>query len=333
MSPEPSPENPQGEKPEGKSPAPLEKAAEPPLATPIEAKREPPVIAPAPPAVAAPAQPAAFPIVSEPVSPAPANPPTPVPAILGPRIDNAVRQLRRASRRSFAVAGAAAAAGFAGWYWLRTRSPDAGVPWPLRRALDFNAKLAQAYFNDARLSPTFPSDRAGEPRVNGQYGLDGQLDAAKWKLRVEVPARKDVQQFSMHDIRSLPRVEMTTELKCIEGWAQVVQWAGARFKDFVAAHGLGQRDAKSMFDYVSIDSVGDGYYVGLDIASAMHPQTLLCYEMNGTPLTSGHGAPLRLVIPVKYGIKSIKRIGTIRFQDSRPADYWAERGYDWYAGL
>ena len=67
--------------------------------------------------------------------------------------------------------------------------------------------------------------------------------------------------------------------------------------------------------------------------AAFHPQTLLCYEMNGEPLDTQHGALLRLVIPVKYGIKNIKRIGTIRFTDERPADYWAERGYDWYAGL
>ena len=54
--------------------------------------------------------------------------------------------------------------------------------------------------------------------------------------------------------------------------------------------------------------------------------------MNGQPLTLAHGAPLRLVIPVKYGYKNIKRIGTIRFTATRPADYWAEQGYDWYAG-
>ncbi len=54
--------------------------------------------------------------------------------------------------------------------------------------------------------------------------------------------------------------------------------------------------------------------------------------MNGEPLQPEHGAPLRLVIPVKYGIKSIKRIGSIHFTDKRPDDYWAERGYDWYAG-
>jgi DMSO/TMAO reductase YedYZ molybdopterin-dependent catalytic subunit len=66
--------------------------------------------------------------------------------------------------------------------------------------------------------------------------------------------------------------------------------------------------------------------------SALHPQTLLCYEMNGQPLPVEHGGPLRLVTTVKYGIKSIKRIGRITFIDERPPDFWAERGYDWYAG-
>ena len=60
------------------------------------------------------------------------------------------------------------------------------------------------------------------------------------------------------------------------------------------------------------------YYAGLEMASALHPQTLLCYEMNGQPLTPEHGAPLRLVTPLKYGIKHLKRIGSIAFADSRP---------------
>jgi DMSO/TMAO reductase YedYZ molybdopterin-dependent catalytic subunit len=75
------------------------------------------------------------------------------------------------------------------------------------------------------------------------------------------------------------------------------------------------------------------YYVGLDMPGAMHPQTLLAWEMGGAPLEPDHGAPLRLSMPVKYGIKNIKRIGRIEFTDKRPADYWAEQGYDWFAGL
>ena len=67
--------------------------------------------------------------------------------------------------------------------------------------------------------------------------------------------------------------------------------------------------------------------------SMLHPQSLLAYEINGAPLSDEHGAPLRLVTPVKYGVKNLKRIGTIRYSRARPADYWAEEGYDWYIGL
>ena len=92
-------------------------------------------------------------------------------------------------------------------------------------------------------------------------------------------------------------------------------------------------DRLSPDQYVGMETPDGEYYVGLDLASAMHPQTLLCYELNGQPLPVEHGAPLRLLVPIKYGIKNLKRIGKIDFSLSRPKDYWAEQGYDWYAGF
>ncbi len=147
----------------------------------------------------------------------------------------------------------------------------------------------------------------------------------------DMTPQEPVVSLTLDDIKQLPRVEMVTEFKCIEGWSTVVQWAGARFADFVAKYPPAKTDGK-LPEYVYMETPDGGYYVGLDMASALHPQTLLCYEMNGEPLTLEHGAPLRLVIPVKYGVKNIKRIGTIRFTDERPKDYWAMLGYDWYAG-
>ena len=142
-------------------------------------------------------------------------------------------------------------------------------------------------------------------------------------------------------IKKLPRMEMITEFKCIEGWSVIVQWAGARFSDFMKAYPPATRSggafsldyAEDLPPYLSMETPDSEYYVGLDMESALHPQTILCYERNGEPLSQDHGAPLRLVIPVKYGVKSLKRIGTIRYASVRPADYWAERGYDWYIGL
>jgi DMSO/TMAO reductase YedYZ molybdopterin-dependent catalytic subunit len=109
-----------------------------------------------------------------------------------------------------------------------------------------------------------------------------------------------------------------------------VHWGGARFSDFTRKY---FPPGRQLPPYVSMLTPDEDYYVGLDLKSAMHPQTLLAYEYDGAPVPPKHGAPLRLVIPVKYGIKNIKRIGTVSYVSQRPADYWAEDGYDWFAGL
>ncbi|MGI8469471.1 MAG: molybdopterin-dependent oxidoreductase [Pyrinomonadaceae bacterium] len=147
--------------------------------------------------------------------------------------------------------------------------------------------------------------------------------------------------LTLDDIKSLPRTEMTTELKCIEGWSIIVHWAGVRFTDFMAKFQPPTKsgDAPDITNrphdlplYVAMVTPNQEYYVGLDMPSMLHPQTLLAYEINGEPLPPEHGAPLRMVTPTKYGIKMLKRIGRIEFTNNRPPDYWAEQGYDWYSG-
>jgi len=235
-------------------------------------------------------------------------------------------ELKRISRRGFVTAGVAAAVGIASWKWLMSRPYDQGVRWPFRKTLRFNEALASGYFSPKRLSPTFAPSRITQARINGGLGLSANNDPAQWRLTIEgVDGAPHV--LTMDDIRAFPRRTMITELRCIEGWSIVTQWTGARLSDVMAKF-----PPPRMPRYVAMETPDRGYYVGLDIDSAMHPQTLLAYELNGAPLTWQHGAPLRLAIPVKYGVKNIKRIGTIRYTDVRPADYWAERGYDWYAG-
>ena len=235
------------------------------------------------------------------------------------------KELQRLTRRGFLTMGIAAGAGFASWKWLRTRPRDDGAPWPFRRVLEANESLARGYFSTSRLSPNFRRSDVTRARLNGRLGLTSPIDLDAWRLRIEGAA--EPLMLTMDDIRALPVHEMITELRCIEGWSTIVQWKGARLADLMAKHPPAQRP-----EYVALETPDRGYYVGLDLDSAIHPQTLLAYEMNGAPLPLLHGAPLRLAIPVKYGIKNIKRIGTIRYTNVRPADFWAERGYDWYAG-
>ena len=233
------------------------------------------------------------------------------------------QQLARMTRRSLLLGGAVALGGASIWEWIRTRSLDHEIPWPLRSGLRANEAVARFYFRDARLAPTFAPGSAESLPVNGTVGIDDDL-APEWRLTLAGLS------LSLADIQALPKTIMTTEFKCIEGWSRVVTWGGARFRDFVARF-YGR--AVDPDQYVAMETPDGEYYVGLDMASAMHPQTLLCYEMNDKPLKPEHGGPLRLVIPVKYGVKNLKRIGRIDFSDSRPKDYWAERGYDWYAGF
>jgi DMSO/TMAO reductase YedYZ molybdopterin-dependent catalytic subunit len=248
------------------------------------------------------------------------------------------------TRRSLLWAAAAAASVVGIRQWLVTRPEDEGVPWPLRRMLEWNERLARDYYSTARLSPEFARAAAREPRPNGDVGLPDDFDPDDWTLSLEGlwgDGGETAAKVTLDQIKALPRVEMVTELRCIEGWTQVVHWGGARLSDLMAIHPPvtrsgnppdARRRTADLPEYVSLETPDGGYYVGLEMASALHPQTLLAYEMNGQPLALEHGAPLRLAIPVKYGIKNIKRIGTIRFTNKRPADYWAERGYDWYAG-
>ena len=249
-------------------------------------------------------------------------------------------QLRRMTRRGLAIGGAAVLGGFGAWKWLGSRSRDGMLPWPLRRILELNEKAALATFDPARKSREYPGSIARMPKLNTDYGVDVALDPAAYRLKVEGPAGSKT--LTMAEVKALPRVVVTTELRCVEGWSEVVTWGGARLADLASATGLARRsgrrgdplaDRADLLPYVALTTPNGGYFVALDAPSAFHPQTLLCYEMDGEPLQKHRGAPLRLAIPLKYGIKSLKQIGTIRFTDSRPADYWASKGYDWYAGF
>ena len=250
----------------------------------------------------------------------------------------AKRQMSNRSRRTFLIGGATALVGIFGWRWMSDETKST----LLRRTFEFNEKVSQIFYSPKRLAPEFSKDKVTGERTNGMEGLNGELNLSSWRLHVGGLAnRTEDLILTLADIKALPRTEMTTELKCIEGWSVVVSWAGVRFSDFAAkylpktrsgnAPDL-QNSPEDLLKYVSLVTPDEEYYVGWDIQSILHPQTLLAYEMNGAPLTPEHGAPLRLASPTKYGIKQLKRIGRIEFTDERPKDYWAERDYDWYSG-
>ena len=240
------------------------------------------------------------------------------------------RLLAAKTRRGFLTGGAAALAGAGLYYWLTHASEDANQPWPQRRVLEWNERLATAYLSNHGQMPTFPRDQIGGVKPNGTYGLAADVSEKDWRVHVELEPGNTLATLSLADLKAMPKTELTTLFCCIEGWSGIAQWGGVRFDEFTR-HVFPK--GETLPPYVYMATPDAEYYVGLDMKSALHPQTVLAWEQNGKPLEVRRGAPLRLAIPVKYGIKNIKQVGLIRYTASRPPDYWAEEGYDWFAGL
>ena len=249
--------------------------------------------------------------------------------------EEALEGMSQMSRRSFLVAGLVTAAAVGGLWFFRTSAPEdgTGIKTVFRDGLMFNEGVAKrVFFADTHKDTDFPRDKAVEP-PNNYKGATPEIELADWKLSVAGMADGE-KTLTLADLKTLPETSQTTELKCVEGWSKIVNWSGVRFKDFAAKY-----PPPPGATYVAMRSEPEGsedewYYVGLDLESCLHPQTLLAWSMNGEALNSAHGAPLRLVIPHKYGIKNIKLITHIAYGSDRPKDYWAEQqGYDYYAGL
>ncbi len=234
------------------------------------------------------------------------------------------------SRRAVLTGGLTALAAAVSFRWVANRPLDNRTPDVLRRGHEFNEALWRRLSRDGAMAPTFDRSESSELRVNGRHGIREEIDLDTWELRVEGPDGSLLGTHQMDDITAFAKTEMTIEHKCVEGWSHVVTWGGTVFSEFAEQY---REQLGDLPEFVSLETPDGDYYVGMDIASMLHPQTMLTYELQGEPLSSLHGAPLRLTTPNKYGIKQLKRIGTIRFTNEQPTDYWYERGYDWYAQL
>ena len=216
------------------------------------------------------------------------------------------------------------------WKKLHQEAQIAQAPKTLRKVLDANGKISSGFLSDNHLAKTYPASAAVKSvRVNGNVGMGNDFDPSSWMLQV-VRNAGDTLLLTLDDIKALPKTEIIFDFKCIEGWSQVTHWGGVKFSDFAAKYNL---NAQTQMNYAGLETPDKKYYVGLDMPSMLHPQTILCYEMNGKPLPMNQGYPLRLMTTVKYGIKDLKRIQTIFFSNERPRDYWYERGYDYFSGL
>jgi DMSO/TMAO reductase YedYZ molybdopterin-dependent catalytic subunit len=172
------------------------------------------------------------------------------------------------------------------------------------------------------------SDIEPDKLLVNTFDFTPQIDPAQFQLTINGEVSNPM-QFSMADIQKLPLTSMVIRHVCVEGWAAIVQWGGVRLQDLVALV-----QPKPSVRYVYFKSA-DGYYESWDIASAMHPQTLMAYQKNGEPLSVDNGAPIRLASPIKLGYKQSKWVTEIMLvsQLLPTKGYWEDQGYEWFAGL
>jgi DMSO/TMAO reductase YedYZ molybdopterin-dependent catalytic subunit len=147
-----------------------------------------------------------------------------------------------------------------------------------------------------------------------------------WRLEVSGAVRHPL-SLSLDDLMSLPRITQKVDHFCVEGWNARAIWSGVRVSDLARAAG-----ATSDAQYVDFGGFDEGYHESWDMASAMHPQTLVAYGMDERLLSPAHGAPARLHSPVKLGYKNTKYLTRVVFMPTRNGGYWSDQGYEWFAG-
>jgi DMSO/TMAO reductase YedYZ molybdopterin-dependent catalytic subunit len=148
----------------------------------------------------------------------------------------------------------------------------------------------------------------------------------EWKLEVSGLVSNPL-SLTLEDLQRLPQVSRRVNHYCVEGWTAVETWTGCAFSDLAKLARV-STDAH----YVDFQSFDDAYHESWDMESAMHPQTVVAYGLDGKLLGPAHGAPARVFSPIKLGYKNTKYLTRIVFMPNMNGGYWSDQGYEWYGG-
>jgi DMSO/TMAO reductase YedYZ molybdopterin-dependent catalytic subunit len=265
-----------------------------------------------------------------------------------PVIEMAPRVMRYRTRRDVLAFGIGAAAAITGAGYLlpkdtlsrlgvRRDMSSRGKEWLLNNALRVDDDVAEALYSKNRMVPTYTRSQITPIKNNYNGATPEPWYISGWKLALDGLAsglslslniQTLMNRFSVHD--------QITRFVCVEGWSAIAWWAGLRFDDLLRAYPpKSQAKWARVESSVNLDNSGnpDPYFVSIDLTTARHPQTLLATHHDGQPLTVEHGAPLRLLVPVKLGLKNVKAITRISYSTEEPRDYWAQYGYSSYDGI
>jgi DMSO/TMAO reductase YedYZ molybdopterin-dependent catalytic subunit len=198
-------------------------------------------------------------------------------------------------------------------------SDDDAVQRVLAAFSRWNDKVQAALFSDQRLAPTFPEASAVKDfRYNAWYGPDKapRLNSADYRLQL-AGRIENKRPWTIDELYALPQVSQVTRHVCVEGWSMIGKWSGTPL-----------RTAR----YVGFECA-DGYYEGIDMPTALHPQTIMAFRLSDEILPTKYGYPFKIRIPTKLGFKNPKFITAIYVTDVMPRGYWTDRGYNWFSGI
>jgi DMSO/TMAO reductase YedYZ molybdopterin-dependent catalytic subunit len=193
----------------------------------------------------------------------------------------------------------------------------------------WNDKVQAAILKTGRLMPTYPESAAVKDfRFNAYFGEDlvPKIDGSTFQLGLSglIDNRRP---WALEELYALPQESQVTRHVCVEGWSMIGKWTGVPFRTFLQRIG-----ADTSAKYVGFECA-DGYYSSIDMASALHPQTILAFSISDEILAPKYGYPLKLRIPTKLGFKNPKWITAMYVTNRFPGGFWEDRGYNWFSGV
>ena len=199
----------------------------------------------------------------------------------------------------------------------------------LRAMTDLTDDVQALLFDPARLAPTYPASMVLKPpKFNAYYDVDKvkPVDGASWRLELG-GLIADKRAWTVQQISALPQTDMIIRHVCVEGWDYIGEWSGVRLRTFLERVG-----ADLTAKYVAFRTADD-YASSIDMASALHPQTLLATKYAGDTLADPFGFPLRLRMSTKLGYKNPKWITAIEVTNTYSPGIWEKAGYSWFGGM
>jgi DMSO/TMAO reductase YedYZ molybdopterin-dependent catalytic subunit len=192
----------------------------------------------------------------------------------------------------------------------------------------WNDRVQGWIFDPARLAPEFPESAITRPfPFNAYYSIDEVRTVDPGNYRLEVSGLVREKKFwTLPELYALPQVSQITRHICVEGWSAIGKWSGVRFSEFLDRIG-----ADKTARYVGF-KCADDYYSSIDMATALHPQTLLTFRFGDQVLPAEFGFPMKLRMPTKLGFKNPKHITALFVTNKYPGGYWEDQGYNWFSG-